>query len=35
MERFIDNLYNGSRMHTSIGDISPNEFEAQTGEVGT
>jgi putative transposase len=32
--RYIDELYNRSRMHTSIGDVSPDEFEAQAGEVG-
>jgi putative transposase len=32
---YIEELYNGSRMHSSLGDVSPDEFEAQAREVGT
>lgn len=34
LQWFIETLYNGSRMHSSIGDLSPDEFEARSREAG-
>lgn len=34
LHRYIDGIYNAVRMHSSIGDLSPDEFEARTREVG-
>ncbi len=33
LARYMD-LYNEKRMHSSLGNISPNQFEAITGEEG-
>jgi putative transposase len=34
MQSFIEGKYNALRMHSSLGDLSPDEYEAQTREVG-
>lgn len=34
LERFIDDTYNARRIHSSLGNISPDQFEAQAGEMG-
>jgi transposase InsO family protein len=32
--RYIDGNYNALRMHSSLGFLSPDQYEAQCGELG-
>ena len=34
LQTYIQGNFNAARMHTSLGDLSPDEYEAQTREVG-
>jgi putative transposase len=34
LETYIHGNYNAERMHTSLGDLSPDQYEAQSREVG-
>lgn len=34
LSQYIDGIYNPKRMHSSLGYLSPDQFEAQSGEVG-
>lgn len=34
LETYIQGKYNAERMHTSLGNLSPDQYEAQSREVG-